>query len=391
MAIERDNKLLNGEGLYRYTELLKEKINTITTSISGNITNAITTIVGDASENGNTLGKLEDRIETLDSEQNADEAAIATLIQEVYGNAEGTDPSRIDSLETAVNGITTTTIPGIQDQITALTTSLTTTYKTLQEAAELTAPAGEYISGINQTVQGVVSITTTALPVVPDASASTPGIVQMATGATTFVVYDKEQIDSMISGSSSDIGGLATRVSAAEDAIDALNGSVEGTGAKKIQAAVTSPTVGSTPAIEFIDTISQNANGDITATKQAVRNAAAGVTGVVQMASGATTNIAYDSKQVDDKIAEAVASVFKPEVVAADAQGLPDVDSPEENVIYLVPNGSETIPNYYIEYMWIDEDPEGHWEVVGNTELTIETLNTDEVTQIFNEAWNTFS
>ena len=390
MAIERDNKLLNGEGLYRYTELLKEKINAITTSVSGDITNAVTTIVGDASENGNTLGKLEDRIETLDSEQNADEAAIATLIQEVYGNAEGTDPSRIDSLETAVNGITTTTIPGIQDQITALTTSLTTTYKTLQEATELTAPAGEYISGINQTAQGVVSITTTALPAVPDASASTHGTVQMATGATTSVVYDKEQIDSMISSSSSDIGGLSTRVDAVEDAVEALNGSAEGTGAKKIQAAVASPAVGSTPVIEFIDTISQNANGDITATKQAVRNASAGVTGIVQMATGATTNTVMEAAQVQAAINEAVASFVTAQVATADAQGLPDVASPEENVIYLVPNGSETIPNYYIEYMWIDEDPEGHWEVVGNTELTIETLNTDEVTQIFNEAWNTF-
>lgn len=387
MAIERDNKLLNGEGLYRYTELLKEKINTITTSISGDITNAITTIVGDASENGNTLGKLEDKIETLDSEQNADEAAIATLIQEVYGNAEGTDPSRIDNLETAVNGITTTTIPGIQDQITALTTSLTTTYKTLQEATELTAPEGEYISGINQTAQGVVSITTIALPVVPDASASTHGTVQMATGATTSVVYDKEQIDSMISGSSSDIGGLSTRVDAVEDAVEALNGSAEGTSAKKIQAAVTSPAVGSTPAIEFIDTISQNANGDITATKQAVRNASAGVTGVVQMASGATTNTVMDTAQVEAAINQAVASFVTAQVATADAQGLPDVASSEENVVYLVPNGSETNPNYYVEYMYVN----GNWEVVGNTELTIETLNTDEVTQIFNEAWNTVS
>lgn len=375
MALDVNKKILDGEGLSTYTSLLKDKF--------GEVNQSIVNIVGGASPEGDTLGKLENLI-------NNDGAAIETLIQEVYGDAAGTEPSRIDNLEDAVNGITTTTIPGIQDQITALTTSLTTTYKTLQEAVELTAPAGEYISGINQTAQGVVSITTTVLPVVPNASASTPGIVQMATGATTSVVYDKEQIDSMISGSSSDIGGLSTRVDAVEDVVEALNGSVEGTGAKKIQAAVTSPSVGSTPAIEFIDTISQNANGDITATKQAVRNAAAGVTGVVQMATGATTNTVMDAAQVEAAIDEAVASVFKPEVVAADAQGLPDVDSPEENVIYLVPNGSETTPNYYIEYMWIDGDPEGHWEVVGNTELTIETLSTNEVTQIFNQAWNTF-
>lgn len=384
MAIERDNKLLNGAGLSKYTELLKVKVDAITTSISGDITNAITTIIGDASEAGNTLGKLEDKIDTLDSEQNADEAAIATLVQEVYGNAQGTDPSRIDNLETAVNGITTTTIPGIQGQITALTTSLTTTYKVLQSAAALTAPAGEYISGIEQDVQGVVSITTTVLPVVPNASASTPGIVQMANGATTSVVYDKSQIDSMISGSSSDIGGLTTRVDAAEDAIEELQGTEEGKGAKKIQAAVASPTVGSTPAIEFIDTISQNANGDITATKQAVRNASAGVTGVVQMATGATTNTVMDAAQVEAAINQAVASFVTAQVATADAQGRPDVASPEENVVYLVPNGSGTNPNYYVEYMYVN----GNWEVVGNTELAIETLNNTEIENIFNAAWN---
>lgn len=380
MALDVNKKILDGEGLATYTGLLKDKF--------GEVNQSIVNIVGNASPEGDSLEKLENRI-------NEDEDAIGTLLQEVYGDAAGTEPSRIDNLEDAVNGITTTTIPGIQDQITALTTSLTTTYKVLQTAKTITVPAGSYISSLSQNDQGVITGVTLTFPT---AATTTQGMVTMDSGATTSVVYDKAQIDSMIGGASGDISGLSERMDTAESNIDALEGRADalegdtvGTGAKRLQNAVASPTVGSTPVIEFIDTISQNANGDITATKQAVRNASAGVTGVVQMATGATTNIAYDSKQVDDKIAEAVASVFKPEVVAADADGLPDVASPEENVIYLVPNGSGTTPNYYIEYMWINGDPEGHWEVVGNTELTIETLNTDEITYIFNTVWRPVS
>ena len=386
MALDKNEKILDGKGLKKYTELLSSKFD-----------EAETTLVGGASDEGNTLKKLEDRLANVESTQSDDGDAILTLINEVYGEGVQPDePSRIDNLEDAVNDITTTTIPGIQDQITALTTSLTTTYKVLQTTTTITTPAGSYINSLSQNDQGVITGTTSTFPT---AATTTQGMVTMDSGATTSVVYDKAQIDSMIDGASGDISGLDTRMDEVEADIDtlkgradALEGDAVGTGAKKIQAAVTSPAVGSTPTIEFIDTISQNANGDITASKQTVRNASAGVTGVIQMATGATTNIAYDSKQVDDKIAEAVAdaiaSVFKPEVVVADADGLPDVASPEENVIYLVPNGTETSPNYYIEYIWMSGDPEGHWEEVGNTELAIETLNTDEVTDIFNAVWN---
>lgn len=485
MAIERDDKLLNGAGLEKYTELLKLYLDDVTTTIAGDITTAVTTavnaattaLIGDATSDGDTLGKLEDRIEST-------ERGLETVITEVFGEYPGVELSRIDNLEDAVNGITTTTIPGIQDQITALTTSLTTTYKTLQEAAELTAPAGEYISGINQTVQGVVSITTTALPVVPDASASTPGIVQMATGATTSVVYDKAQVDNIISGITTtidemqdDISGISTTVEGLEEVINgittpldetfkalqsaatltapvgeyisgitqdeqgivgitttalptvptassttpglvtvvdvtnptgtayevyskekidamldesggslgnlvervqALEGDTVGTGAKKVQAAVSSPTAGSTPAIEFIDTISQNANGDITVTKQAVRTAAANVSGIVSLATGATTAVVYDANQVDAKIAEAEAAAFVAEITDT----LPA--SGDANTIYFVSNGTGTTPNYYTEYMYVNNG----WEVVGNTELAIETLNNTEIENIFNGAFN---
>ena len=504
MAIERDDKLLNGAGLAKYTELLKLHLDGVTTTIAGDITTAVTTavnaattaLIGDATSDGDTLGKLEDRIESAES-------GLETVITEVFGEYPGVEPSRIDDLESDLDGVTTT-ISGMQDDIDGITTyiagitetiaDLSTTYKALQTAATFTAPAGSYISGIEQNEQGVVTATTTALPTVDNASDSTPGLVQMASDATTYVVYDTAQVDGIISGIEGTIDGITTTIdgitttvnglttiigdittplderfkalqSAATltapageyisgitqdeqgvvaitttalptvptassttpglvtvvgvtnptgtayevyskekidamldesggslgnlvERVQALEGDTVGTGAKKVQAAVSSPAAGSTPGIEFIDTISQNANGDITATKQAVRNASAGVTGVVQMATGATTNTVMDATQVQAAIDQAVASFVTAQVVAADAQGLPDVASPEENVIYLVPNGTSTEPNYYIEYMWMDGDPDGKWEVVGNTELAIETLNETEIENIFDGAFN---
>lgn len=61
---------------------------------------------------------------------------------------------------------------------------------------------------------------------------------------------------------------------------------------KVVQTAVSSPTaVGN--AIAFIDTISQDANGKITATKAFVRSASTGQTGVVQLVSGDMNGMAY--------------------------------------------------------------------------------------------------
>lgn len=202
MAIERDDKLLNGAGLSTYTGLLKTKLDGITTTIAGDITTAVTTavnaattaLIGDATSDGNTLGKLEDRIESAES-------GLETVITEVFGEYPGVEPSRIDDLESDLDGVTTT-ISGMQDDIDGITTyiagitetiaDLTTTYKALQSAATFTAPAGSYISGIEQNEQGVVTATTTALPSVDNASDTTPGLVQMASEATTSIVYSKE-------------------------------------------------------------------------------------------------------------------------------------------------------------------------------------------------------
>ena len=57
---------------------------------------------------------------------------------------------------------------------------------------------------------------------------------------------------------------------------------------KQRQAAKSSPSASST-AIAFIDTISQNENGDITATKKTVRSATTGQTGVVQLTNSTSS------------------------------------------------------------------------------------------------------
>lgn len=407
MAIERDNKILNGAGLQQYTELLAGKFNAITTSIS-NLVNGATVIV--------TLKDAEDAINDLDTRLDNVEDRLGDAEQAIGEQGDIIEglTTTVDGLTTTVNGLTTTTIPAIEDDIDGLqdaidgitttisgisttvdnlsdvigdiTTPLDETFKALQTAATLNAPAGEYISGITQDAQGIVGITTLALPTVPTASSTTPGLVTVVgvtnpTG-TAYEVYSKEKLDELLDDViGGDLSGIDGRLSN-------LEGNVQGTGAKRLQATVSSPTAGSTPAVEFIDTISQNVNGDITVTKQAVRTAAANVSGIVSLAAGATTSVVYDADQVDDAIAEAVASVFKAEVATADQDGYPDVQTPVENTIYLVPNGTGTEPNYYIEYMWMDGDPTGKWEVVGNTDLAIEPLSDNEVTAIFNGVFN---
>ena len=99
------------------------------------------------------------------------------------------------------------------------------------------------------------------------------------------------------------------------------------------------------------------------------------------MASGATTSRVYDVDQVDDLINQASAAAF----VAAITTTLPVTG--DENTIYFVANGTGTSPNFYVEYMYVN----GNWEVVGNTELAIETLSNNEVEGIFNDVFSPLS
>lgn len=62
--------------------------------------------------------------------------------------------------------------------------------------------------------------------------------------------------------------------------------SANGSGYKPIQTAVSSPTASSTTSTTFIDTISQNANGVITATKKTLPTASSTVAGITKV--GAT-------------------------------------------------------------------------------------------------------
>ena len=487
MAIERDNKILNGEGLEKYTQLLKGQLDGITTNFADAITTAVADLVNGATVI-TTLKDAEDAIELLNgavAEQGSWIEGITpvidgltttvndlttTVIPEIQSEISGITTD-IENIQSDINGITatieemqddisgiSTTVDGLVDIVGDITTPLDETFKVLQTAVTITAPAGSYISAIEQDAQGVVSAYTTALPVVPDASTSTPGLVQMASGATSIVVYSKEQVDAAALGISGDfenritqeIAGLTTVYKPLQEAYDsgdnqpaltfidyihqAEDGSITVTLAtvtlpsvasdeeaglvqmahgattsvvydadqvlgliagisgdvsgltntfKQLQTAVTNP-VASGTSYSFITGISQDAQGVITPTAATLPQAATAVYGLVQMASGATVPVVYSADQVDEAIGEAVASAFSPEIASADASGLPDVQNPEENVIYLVPNGTGSTPNYYIEYMYINNG----WEVVGNTELAIESLSENEVETIFNGVFN---
>ena len=90
-----------------------------------------------------------------------------------------------------------------------------------------------------------------------------------------------------------DISGKADKVASATSGnfagLDA-NGNLTDSGHKHSdyktqQTAVSSPSTGSsTTAYEFIATVSQNANGEISATKEAVRNASASQSGLMSAA-----------------------------------------------------------------------------------------------------------
>lgn len=364
MAIERDDKFLNGAGLERYTELLKlkleadksavnEAIDGITTSIS-NISTTINNIIGDASSSGDSLGELEDRIETMESQINDTEAE----------DGDSGILERLDNLEDATNNLSdelynvNNNIDNIEDDIDGITetiTGLTTVYKKLQSERTITVNPGSYISSIRQDEQGIISATSAILP---SATTDSEGLVQMASGATTNVVYDKNQIDNLIAGVDGDISGLTTTY-------------------KQLQQAVSNPSAAGT-SYSFISGITQNAQGVIVPTAATLPTASTSGLGLVQMVSGATTTRVYDANQVDDLINQASAAAF----VAAITTTLPATG--DENTIYFVANGTGTTPNFYIEYMYVN----GNWEVVGNTELAIETLSNNEVEGIFNDVFS---
>ena len=263
---EQRNKILTGAGLEEYTKLLKSKFGTIDEEIT-----AVSTTVDSMSEN------------------------VGDIIEEVWGGSDTTQDSRIDGLEGQVAEITTT-IGGLNDAIDGITTTiagLTTTYKALQDVVAITAPVGSYISEISQTAQGVVGISTTALPTVDTASTTTAGTVQMADGSTTNVVYDSAKVDDLI-------GALSGNV---DEAIAGLTETY-----KQLQTAYNS---GATAALTFVDYIEQNENGDITVTKSTVTlpsNASSTTPGLVTVV-GVTNPVAneyevYNKDKIDELIAD---------------------------------------------------------------------------------------
>lgn len=115
----------------------------------------------------------------------------------------------------------------------------------------------------------------TAQTAVADADATTEGTGIVFVAAVTqntngeITVHKKTVQDAV--ASENGVGGNAGLMSAADK--EKLNG-LAPSGYKTVQTAVTDPTAGSAPALEFIATIAQDANGEITVTKQAVAVAA---------------------------------------------------------------------------------------------------------------------
>ena len=84
---------------------------------------------------------------------------------------------------------------------------------------------------------------------------------------------------------------------------------------KTKQSAVSDPTVGSTPGLEFIATASQNENGVITVTKQIIQNGTTSEKGVVQLStilSSSDDGTAATPMGVLAAIDDAISSVYKP-------------------------------------------------------------------------------
>lgn len=338
MAISdaQKEKILKGEGLIKYTELVKTLVNTTANSIT-------TTIIGDASADGNTLGKAEDRIEALEEAVGIGSGSGQSLSDRME-QAE----SDIDDLEGAVGEL-----DGRLDDLEGEVVGVGA--KRLQNAFAITAPVGSYISELSQNANGDIAAVTTPFPA---ASTSQEGVVTMASGATTAVVYSKQQIDSMISGSSSDIGGLSTRVDAAEDAIDALEANT-------------------------VDLIVQAGAASVRATNPiAISNNPSFTINIPTEA--AHLDDVYSKDEVDDLIEEAAAAAFTAQVVSS----VPLPADAEENVIYFVADGSSD-PNAYNEYIKVntgtEENPVYVMEKIGSTQLSLDYLSTSDVTTIWNE------
>lgn len=156
-------------------------------------------------------------------------------------------------------------------------------YKTLQTAVQDPTASGNaisFIDSISQNENGVITPTKKTLPSVVASTGGEGG------NAGLMSATDKEKLDGI------DYSGKADKVSGATSGNFAgldSNGNLTDSGSKASdfktkQTAVTDPTAGSTPTVEFIATIAQDANGEIVATKQPVRDASASQSGLMSAA-----------------------------------------------------------------------------------------------------------
>ena len=175
----------------------------------------------------------------------------------------------------------------------------TTTRKNYTRIAAGTGLGGQFSGGTTTPVltlsnTGVLSVNgSTGDVTISDASTSTKGLVQLndtltststTQAATANAVKQlNDKFDDYVSIADLEDGLQVDDIEAKSITIDGVKPSLEGhthSEYKVLQTAKSSPTASGTD-ISFIDTVSQDANGEITATRKSVRSASTSQTGVV--------------------------------------------------------------------------------------------------------------
>ena len=217
----------------------------------------------------------------------------------------------------------------------ALASAIAATYKPKQ-AAKKSPTAGiteeyQFIDTISQDTNGVITATKKSMR---KATTSVPGMVQLndslnstrtdqaATANALHFVAGKA--DAAIDAANA--AGLAANAALAQlsDSTNALASAVAAAYKPK-QAAKASPSAATTEAYQFIDTISQDTNGVITATKKTMRKATTSAPGMVQL------NDNIDSTRTDHaataNAVRKVAETADAAMDAANAAGLAATDA----------------------------------------------------------------
>lgn len=255
---------------------------------------AIAALSGDTETN---LGELEAKIQTLIGDvEGDDEKSVRTISAEEVAKIVANADESYDTLKEIADWIMndTTGAAKMANDITALQSGK----KDKQSAVtNIAGDADKTLATLSQNANGDITYT---MQVIQDASASQHGLM-------TAAMYTKLNDLPANGGLTTTLGTKADKVSNAIEGnfagLDA-NGNLTDSGHKHSdyktqQAVVADPTAGSaTDTYQFIATISQDANGEISATKQAVRTVSSSQSGL--MTAAQNNKLAAISMSVSD-------------------------------------------------------------------------------------------